>query len=128
MSWMNQNHRIDLTDKSNAGCRKVIGGGNTNAPVFRNATSKPKPGAVVRADLKAQTITLESDTAAQLTIRLNDQMLDLDKPVIVKSGDKTLHSAGVKRMIGVLSKTLKERGDPKSTFTAEIVVTPPGGK
>jgi poly(3-hydroxybutyrate) depolymerase len=87
------------------------------------ATSKPQPGTVVRAELKAQTITLESTGATQLIIRLNDQMLDLDKPVTVKSGDKKLHNARVIRSIKTLAKTLAQRGDPKSTFSAEITVT-----
>jgi len=86
------------------------------------ATDELKQGAVVRADLKDQTINLTQCDAKQLTIRLNDRMLDLDKPVIVTSRDKKLHDAGVKRTIGVLSKTLAERGDPKSIFAAEIVV------
>jgi hypothetical protein len=77
----------------------------------------------VRAELKAQTITLESTGATQLIIRLNDQMLDLDKPVTVKSGDKKLHNARVIRSIKTLAKTLAQRGDPKSTFSAEITVT-----
>ena len=88
------------------------------------AAGEVKPGAVVRADLKDQTINLTQCDAKQLTIRLNDKMLDLDKPVIVTSEGKKLHGARVKRTIGTLAKTLAQRGDPKSMFSAEIDVTP----
>jgi hypothetical protein len=89
------------------------------------AVKEAKPGAVVRAVLKEQTINLPQCETKQLTIRLSDKMLDLDKPVVVTSKGKKLHNARAVRTIGTLSKTLIERGDPKSVFSAEITVTPP---
>ena len=87
------------------------------------AVGKLTKGAVVRAELKDQTIGIEPGEAKQLTIRLNDRMLDLDKPVTVMPKDEKLHSARAARSIGMMAKTLAERGDPTSIFSAEIVVT-----
>ena len=64
----------------------------------------------------------------QLTVRLNDAMLDLDRPITVTSGGKTLFSGPVKRTIRVLAKTLAERGDPKGMFRAEVTVELPSEK
>jgi len=89
------------------------------------AVKKLQGGAVVRAELKAQTITLKPGDAGQLIIRVNDHMLDLDKVVTVASQSKILYNARVTRSIGTLSRTLAERGDPASMFSGEIVVTLP---
>jgi predicted peptidase len=86
------------------------------------ATGKLQPGTVVRAELKGQTIDLQTDNATQLIIRINDKMLDLDKLVTVTSKGKILHEARLVRSIGTLAKTITKRGDPSSIFSAEIVI------
>jgi len=105
--------------------RTIVWRQDTHKRFYWLAVKELQNGAVVRAELKDQTITLKSDDAKQLTIRLNDKMLDLDKPVIVTAKDKKLHNAPVKRTIGTIAKTLAERGDPKSIFVAEIVADIP---
>ena len=52
-------------------------------------------------------------------------MLDRDKEVMVVYRGKTLYEARVERQRSVLERTLRERGDPTSLFTAEIVVEIP---
>jgi predicted esterase len=69
------------------------------------ATGKLRPGSVVRAEL---------------IIHLNDSMLDLDKPVTVTSKGKKVHNARIIRSIATLAKTLAQRGDPASIFSAKI--------
>ena len=54
------------------------------------------------------------------TADFNDKMLDLDKPVVVISKGKKIHQGKVIRTIGIMSKTLAERGDPASIFSGEI--------
>jgi len=89
------------------------------------AVRKLTQGIVIRAELKVQTITLQPSGAGQLIIRLNDRMLDLDKVVTVALQSKELYKGVVARSISTLAKTLAERGDPVSMFSAEIVVTLP---
>ena len=73
---------------------------------------------------KGQKFTVEdSGELMCLTILLNDSMVDLDQPVEVISGGKTVLFKGkVERNIGVISRTLAQRGDPGLVFTAAITV------
>ena len=72
-----------------------------------------------------QTITIsEPGAVKKLTIRLDDSMLDLDQPVIVKGpGGKVLFEGIVPRTRSVLEQTLAEREDPNGVYSAEITVT-----
>jgi hypothetical protein len=81
-----------------------------------------KQGAEVRAELDGQEVSIESDNVEQLTVRFNDEMLDLDKPVTIRSGDETLFEGKIERSIAELAKTLDERGDPKSLYSGETTV------
>ena len=78
-----------------------------------------KQGAEVRADLEGQAISLNSDNVEKLVVRVNDAMLDLDKPVVIRAGDEKVFEGKIDRTIGVLAKTLEERGDPKSVYDGE---------
>lgn len=84
-----------------------------------------RKGAEVFASRSGQKFTVRADGIEQLIVRLNDRMADLDKPIEIVSGDQTLFAGKVKRTIGVLAKTLAERGDPKSLFTSEVTVALP---
>ncbi len=84
--------------------------------------------AEVIATRAGQTITVNSADSKQLTTLLNDEMLDLDKPVTITSGDNQLHRGIVKRTIAVMARTLQERGDPRLVFSGEQIVTLPAGK
>jgi len=81
-----------------------------------------KGGAEVRADLAGQAITIQTNDVKQITVRVNDAMLDMDEPVTIRAGEKLLFSGKIERTIAVLSKTLAERGDPKSLFAGEVEV------
>ncbi|MGE0549478.1 MAG: alpha/beta hydrolase [Kofleriaceae bacterium] len=80
-----------------------------------------KLGDQVSATIDGQQIVIESSGIAQLTIRANDQMLDLDKPVVVLT-DGTQRTANPVRTIATLAKTLGERGDPTSVFSTEWTI------
>ena len=84
--------------------------------------------AEVVATRDGQTITLASEDTKRLTVLLNDHMLELDEPITIRSGTKTLYEGDVQRTIGVLARTLLERGDPGLMFSAEQAVTLPRGK
>ena len=72
-----------------------------------------------------QTVDIESATVKKLSILCNDRLFDLEKPVIVKQGDKTLFSGKVKRSIGVIAMRLAERPDKSFGFTGQITVELP---
>ena len=56
---------------------------------------------------------------------LNDTMLDLDQPVIIEAVGRELFSGRVSRTAAVLERTLSDRGDPVSVFSAAVTVTLP---
>ena len=57
-----------------------------------------------------------------LSVLLNDEMGDLDQPVKIKQGDKTLFTGVPTRTIAEIGTTLDERGDPDGVFSATIPV------
>ena len=52
-------------------------------------------------------------------------MVDLDSPVIVRSGDEVLFEGVLPRTIATLEKTLRERRDPAGLWSAEVSVDLP---
>ena len=79
----------------------------------------------IRASYKDQQITLAISSVPEVTFRLNDRMMDLDKQVTVIHDGKALFTGTVERSIQVIARTLAERGDPASLFSAEMTVTLP---
>lgn len=85
-----------------------------------------KGGALVDARRDKQTIDIvKVENVKKLLIRLDDRMVDLDKPVKVTHLGKTLFEGIAPRTAGTLAKTLTGRGDPKLMFDAEIAVELP---
>ena len=82
-----------------------------------------KGGALVIADRKGQAVdVVKAEQVGKLTVRFDDRMQDLDKPVAVTSKGKNLFNGDVTRTAAVLLKTLADRGDPKLMFDAEVSV------
>ena len=65
------------------------------------------------------------EKVTKLLIRLDDRMLDLDKPVTVTYKGKVLFEGPAPRTVGAMVRTLIGRGDPKLVFDAEIAVQVP---
>lgn len=90
------------------------------------AVDAPTPGARIVVERSGQTVRIvEAPPGVTLRIRLDDAMLDLDKPVRVVHGARVLLEEIVPRSSDVVARTLAERGDPRGIFTAEIVVRVP---
>ncbi|MCY1721009.1 hypothetical protein OU798_11695 [Prolixibacteraceae bacterium Z1-6] len=80
--------------------------------------------AEVVATRKGQTIEIEkADLVSELIIRLNDEMLDLDKKVNVIVNGKSVFNAIAPRSIATIWKSLSERNDLEQFFCAEINVS-----
>jgi len=85
-----------------------------------------KAGSEVVATIKDQTINIErAEKLEKLTVRLNDQMLELDQTVTINVDGVAIESGAMKRTIGTLFKTLQERGDRELMFSAETTITLP---
>jgi hypothetical protein len=67
----------------------------------------------------------QADGISRLTVRLDDAMCRLDRPVTVKWQDRVLFRGVVPRTIATLARTLEERGDPSGLWSAEVAVDLP---
>jgi hypothetical protein len=80
-------------------------------------------GDQIVASYSSQTVAIESAMGvSRVTIRLSDDMLDLDADVRVEQGQTALFAGRVPRTIGTLYRTLTEREDPEMMFAAEVAV------
>lgn len=68
---------------------------------------------------------VEATGVKELTILLDDSMVELDQPLSVTSAEQKLFSGTVTRTIEVIARTLSERGDPKDMFCSEVSVELP---
>ena len=87
--------------------------------------SETKKGNELRASIKNNTVTITKCDYSQVTLYLNDQLVDLDKAVKVVYGKKTLYKGKLSRTAENLQKSLEERGDPSYCFPAILKVNIP---
>lgn len=87
------------------------------------ATDDPQRGAEVTAKVDGQTIALTSSVPQELKLRLDDRLLDLDKPVrVVDASGNELTAAQLPRTLATLAATMQETGDRELAFAAEVEV------
>lgn len=84
-----------------------------------------KAGQLLVAERDGQVITLTATNVHTVTVLLNDALLNLDQPVVIRSSGQTLFSNRVTRTIARLATTLEERGDTNLAFSAAVTVTLP---
>lgn len=99
---------------------------DSQASAFYWLKVKPKKNSrhkEVRASYEGNTVTIEKCDYKHLTICLNDQMMDLDKPVKVIFNGKTISNHKVKRTRKNMERNLKLRQDERYAFPAEIKIT-----
>ncbi len=82
----------------------------------------PTRGALVRAEVVGQQITLATRDYKRLVMRLSDSLLDLDRPVTVVANGRTVFSGKVTRTAAALATSLAERADPNSAASALLEV------
>ena len=92
---------------------------------LKMAAADRKAAGTVTAEIEGQRITLTAMNPAKVTVRLSDAMLDLDKPIEIVANGKAVHRGRVQRTIGVVSRTLEERGDPRGVYAGEVTVQVP---
>ena len=77
-----------------------------------------KGGQTVQVEVKDQEISVRAGEVKALTLRLHDQLLDLDKPVVVTADGKEVFKGKVERSMQALWQSLMERADSSSAATA----------
>ncbi len=82
-----------------------------------------KAGQEIIAQRTGQTIEIiKADGVGELAVLMNDDMLDLDRPVSVTMNGKELAAGPVPRTIEVIAETMAERGDLRSVFSGRRIV------
>lgn len=79
-----------------------------------------KAHTTIRANVDGQTITIQSDEVNQLTLRLRDGLVDLDKPVKVVVNGAVAFEGMVPRTRMAIGRSLVERNDAAAAATAEL--------
>lgn len=79
-------------------------------------------GKTVRLERTGNEVNITQCDYSSLTLFFSDEMVNLDKPVIVKSGGKELFRGKLKRTKRNLQRTLNERGDCRYMFPASVRV------
>ncbi|MDB5313682.1 MAG: hypothetical protein JWO38_7884 [Gemmataceae bacterium] len=132
--WMNREDKVALPwmakHRRNPVPKRVVWkqAGTTHDRSYWLAVpaGQAKPGSLVSATVDKQTVEVTAaEQVTKLLIRLDDRMLDLDRPVTVTYRGKVLFEGIAPRTIGGLSRTLAGRGDPKLVFDAEVAVEIP---
>lgn len=89
----------------------------------------PQSGGLVVARREGQTIVVEkSERLSRLIVRLDDRLVDLDKPVTIVQGDKTLFEGTIPRTIGGLWECLAGRADQSLMYPAATTVDLPAAQ
>ena len=89
----------------------------------------PRSGGIIDARIDGQRIDIaRAEGIETLLIRLDDRMIDGDRPVTIRFGDRVLHDGPVTRSIATLARTLADRGDPELLFLCEIAVAIPASR
>lgn len=76
----------------------------------------------VVAEIDGQQITVESKDLANVTLHLDDRLVDLDRPLQIIANGRPLPEVLLERSIATLAHTLAERGDAKLCFSARHMV------
>ncbi|HET8939626.1 MAG TPA: hypothetical protein VFN67_39580 [Polyangiales bacterium] len=83
-------------------------------------------GALIRAQYDKMGVHISDvKDVKKLSIRLSDDMLDLDGPIRVDFKGQMLMEAPVKRSIAMLDRCIQELGDPSLAFSAEVSIELP---
>ncbi len=64
----------------------------------------------------------KAEGLSSLILRFNDEMIDFNLPVVVTFNGAEIHNVKVNRTMGVMAKTLTDRGDSANIYSAEIVL------
>jgi len=90
---------------------------------LERAPDAARPNEIYAAHVDGQTITIETPGTGSLTLRLSDALLDLDQPVKVSVGGRTIFAGKVARSFAAIAQSLKEREDAETVATALLRVS-----
>lgn len=87
--------------------------------------AEAREGMRVDAAVADNVVTIARCDYRELTVCLNDELADLDRPVTVRYAGRVLFSGRVERRAATIARTVRERRDPRLVYCAEIHVALP---
>ena len=90
--------------------------------------AEARPGMSLVARREGNRVIVERCDYSSFTLCLDDEMMDLDKPVMVEYDGAVLFKGKVKRNKATMARNLRERKDVRFAFPAEIQVKVPSRK
>jgi hypothetical protein len=90
---------------------------------LERAPEATNPETVYAAHVSGQTITIEAPDSGHLSLRLADKLVNLDEPLRVVAGGKTVFEGKVQRSLGSTVQSLHERPDLDGAATASLSVS-----
>jgi hypothetical protein len=82
-----------------------------------------KAGTEIIASRKGQTIEIhKAEGVEEVTILLNSKLVNLDDPIKIIAGGKTIFEGKAQSTIAQLAQSLEQRADPGLLFSAAVKV------
>jgi hypothetical protein len=94
----------------------------THGRFYWLGVDKPKPRSTIEAEVTGQRIDIRGEALPRLTLRLRDQLIDLDLPITVTVNDVEVFRGTVLRTPGAIERSLDERPDPHTAATATLTI------
>jgi hypothetical protein len=79
-------------------------------------------GVEIVASYKGNEINISKNYSDSLIIKINDSMMDLDKPVTINYLGKFIFKGKLRRIAGLVYQTLSDRKDPGLIFPAAVML------
>lgn len=76
----------------------------------------------ITAEVAGQTIRITAEGTNRLELRLHDQLVDLEKPIVVEVNGVQRHSGPVARTVDTIRRSLAGRADPTTAATATLAL------
>ena len=83
----------------------------------------PSVGDLIEAEISDQVININSSTVSSIIIQLNDNLIEMDKKVVVKYRGKNLYNGYVSRNENIIKDSILEYGDPQSIYYGQIFIS-----
>jgi pimeloyl-ACP methyl ester carboxylesterase len=87
---------------------------------LERAAEASRPDEIYAVHVQGQTVTIETPTSGKLILRLSDKLLDLDQPIRVAAGGRSIYEGQVHRSFATILQSLQERNDPDTVATARL--------
>ena len=82
----------------------------------------PIERSLIVASITGQTINIQETVLSEVIIMLNDDMINMDKGVVVKYMGREVFYGMVARNVDIIEKSLREYGDYESVYFGEILI------